>query len=99
MTQYRYLYTDEEREANGIAILAIEKQMEQLECRGTIAVRGMTNFEKIKQMSAKELAEWLMAEEDKCCSDHVWCESRYCDDVDGDCVICLTEWLNDEVKE
>ena len=30
MTQYRYLFTDEEREANGIAILAIEKQMEHL---------------------------------------------------------------------
>lgn len=29
MTQYRYLFTDEERDANGIAILAIEKQMEE----------------------------------------------------------------------
>ena len=30
MTQYRYLFSDDEIEANGIAILAIEKQMEYL---------------------------------------------------------------------
>ena len=35
MTQYRYLFTDEEREANGIAILAIEKQMEHLKAKET----------------------------------------------------------------
>ena len=56
----------------------------------------MTNFERIKQMSAKEFAEWLIAEEDKSCSEQVWCKSRYCEDVEGDCAICLTEWLNKE---
>lgn len=94
MTQYRYLFTDEEKEANGIAILAIENQMEQLESRGTRAVREMTNFERIKQMSAKEFTEWLLLETGKAIK--IWCENRHCGDVNNDCKICLTEWLKEE---
>lgn len=53
----------------------------------------MTNFERIKQMSAKELAEWLLAEENKITES--WCENRYCEDANGDCIVCITEWLNE----
>lgn len=57
----------------------------------------MTNFEKIKQMSAKEFAEWLLVETDK--NTAIWCKGRYCEEVNGDCVMCITEWLDEEVKE
>ena len=56
----------------------------------------MTNLERIKQMSAKEFAEWLMAEEYK--GIKIWCENRDCDNG-GDCTVCMIEWLNEEVEE
>lgn len=69
----------------------------------------MTNFEKRKQMSAdferakqlseKEFAEWLRQAKEEKSKEPIWCENRYCEEVNGDCVMCITEWLNDEVKE
>ena len=56
----------------------------------------MTNFEKIKQLTAKEFAEWLQEEEGN--GIKTWCENRYCDN-DGDCTVCMIEWLNEEVEE
>ena len=57
----------------------------------------MTNLERIKQMSAKELAERILAEENKVSES--WCENRQCTYVKGDCIVCITEWLNEEVEE
>lgn len=54
----------------------------------------MTNFERIKQMSAKELAEWLQAEENKI-TEPAWCKGRFCEEAEGDCFVCFTEWLNE----
>lgn len=59
----------------------------------------MTDFEKRKQMSLEEFAEWFcQAKEDKF-TEPVWCATRYCEDVNGDCKVCLAEWLNEVEKE
>lgn len=56
----------------------------------------MTNYERIKKMSVKEMAELL---EGKCCycsyRDKKWC--TYNDDIH--CVSGTVKWLNSEVTE
>ena len=56
----------------------------------------MTNFERITK-SPKELAECLLAETQKYTES--WCENRECSDANGDCIVCIIEWLDEEVKE
>lgn len=53
----------------------------------------MTNFEKIKQMSVEEFADWLAKVEDRCtlCA---YCKG-YCLDID--CVDGILEFLKSEV--
>ena len=58
----------------------------------------MTNFEKIKQMSTEELTEWIQAEENRITAP-AWCKGRYCEEADDDCLVCYTEWLNEEEEK
>lgn len=56
----------------------------------------MTNFEKIKNMSPKEMAKFINSIV-ACCLDIV----AYCLDVEerADCIPFIEKWLNSEVEE
>ena len=49
----------------------------------------MTNFERIRSMTAEELTDVL------CCPNTVCC----CDDFYWNCKTCLLKWLKEEVEE
>lgn len=61
----------------------------------------MTNFEYIKNMNAKEFAEWHH-DNDSYCEHCIYCPS---DDglcgggITGDCYDGIAKWLESEVKE
>ncbi|HCQ6002071.1 TPA: hypothetical protein OL424_001390 [Clostridioides difficile] len=59
----------------------------------------MTNFEMIKNMSKKELAEFINEIGDNCTCIYCSCRYRYeiCD-VDEKCVDGCKEWLDMEVE-
>ena len=61
----------------------------------------MTNFEITKRLLSKEFTEWLfqLEKENKNTIEPIWCKNRNCEDVNGDCQVCFTKWLNSEIKE
>ena len=59
----------------------------------------MTNLERFRAMTDKEIARFLMAGHD--CEVHIpFCQNKEtcCDDLDGittaQCMVCMMEWLN-----
>ena len=64
---------------------------------GGIEAMQYTNFERIKNMSVEELAEFIDSG-DECgfCNQFGVVTGRKCD---GDCVECIIFWLRSEVKE
>lgn len=57
----------------------------------------MTNYERIKEMSVEEMAEFLLGDCDRCKQDSQYClYNRYPDELP--CKAGALEWLNSEVE-
>lgn len=64
----------------------------------------MTNLERFRAMTDKEVARFLMAAHD--CELHIpFCQNHTdcCDDLDGitpaRCIVCMMEWLNSPMED
>lgn len=57
-----------------------------------IEVKRMTNFERIKQMSVDEMAEYICIELPHCPIQAMHCK-------DTDCVNCFKKWLESEAED
>lgn len=61
----------------------------------------MTNYERIRDMSVDEMAEWLHVVDNDgklTCSAGYKC-TNYRKGIGFDCISCYIKWLNDEVKQ